>query len=794
MKKNISINISGIIFHIEEDAYEQLRDYLQSINRYFSNFDDSDEIIADIESRIAEIFLAKLSEEKQVITAEDVSSLISTMGNVSDFQAMEQDEPVDSSASSSSSSSSSGTYETETRRLYRDEKGKIVGGVCSGLAYYFNIDPVWIRLLMLILVLGYGVGILVYIVLWIVVPGKYDLPEQKSYKKMYRDPENRVLGGVSSGIASYFGVDTIIIRLLFVIFTIAGGTGILAYIVLWIVLPEARTISDKVRMKGDPVTLSNIESSVKKNLNIDEKKEEDTITKILLFPFRLIATVINGIGKVLGPILMFLVDAIRVIIGIFMVFLGVVLTFSFIVSTSVVFGLLQDGRWGSEVLRINDLGIPLDVISNSFPVLTVIAVGIAVIIPSVFVILLGISVIAKKIIFNATTGWTLLALFVISSIFLSINIPAIIYQFKEEGSYEVVNEYRLGDKTAVFKINEVGLDDYDGAGLRIVGSNDSLYRITTTYRSQGSTRKLAEENARMISYGINAEDSVFTFDSNIKFDEEAIFRGQRVFTNVYVPYGARFMMDNSLRYILRNSLYSYNYNRSELNQMVWTMDEEKGLVCLTCPEPEPEPEPTMDEGDSSSEGFSIIQPVSPFRELEVSGPAVVNIMRGDEFKILINEGSDEAWNETKMDQDNVRLRLEVGETNESLAFTITVPDLESIILAGSSRAIVTDLQQNFFRIVMEDNSSLIADIDVQEVEIELEDNATAELHGSGRDLDADIQGFSELNAFEYTVNTATIRARGKSKGEILSNGRVYLDKNMTSQVDVQGNAQIITED
>jgi hypothetical protein len=202
----------------------------------------------------------------------------------------------------------------------------------------------------------------------------------------------------------------------------------------------------------------------------------------------------------------------------------------------------------------------------------------------------------------------------------------------------------------------------------------------------------------------------------------------------------------------------------------------------------------MDEGDSSSEGFSIIQPVSPFRELEVSGPAVVNIMRGDEFKILINEGSDEAWNETKMDQDNVRLRLEVGETNESLAFTITVPDLESIILAGSSRAIVTDLQQNFFRIVMEDNSSLIADIDVQEVEIELEDNATAELHGSGRDLDADIQGFSELNAFEYTVNTATIRARGKSKGEILSNGRVYLDKNMTSQVDVQGNAQIITED
>ena len=170
MKKNISINISGIICHIEEDAYEKLRDYLQSINRYFSSFDDSDEIIADIESRIAEIFLSKLSEEKQVITAEDVETLISTMGNVSDFQAMEQDEPA-ADHSYSGSSSSSTSYETETKRLYRDEKRKIIGGVSSGLAYYFNIDPVWVRLLFLLLILGYGTGLLVYILLWIVMPG-----------------------------------------------------------------------------------------------------------------------------------------------------------------------------------------------------------------------------------------------------------------------------------------------------------------------------------------------------------------------------------------------------------------------------------------------------------------------------------------------------------------------------------------------------------------------------------------------------------------------------------------------
>ncbi len=92
MKKNISINISGIIFHIEEDGYESLRKYLDSINRYFGSFEDSSEILSDIESRIAEIFLSRLNEGKQVITLEDVNGLIATMGNVNDFKAAEEQE------------------------------------------------------------------------------------------------------------------------------------------------------------------------------------------------------------------------------------------------------------------------------------------------------------------------------------------------------------------------------------------------------------------------------------------------------------------------------------------------------------------------------------------------------------------------------------------------------------------------------------------------------------------------------------------------------------------------------
>lgn len=265
MKKNISINISGIIFHIEEDGYETLRQYLDSVNRYFASFEDSSEILADIESRIAELFLAKLNEGKQVITAEDVQALMATMGNVSDFKAAEEQEsaePSPAAAPASSGRSSSGGQSSS--RFERDIKRKVLGGVCAGIGHYFNIDPVWPRLFFALLVLGsYGGLVLLYIILWIVLPGNDKLDEQPSVKKMYRDPEQRVIGGVAAGIAAFFGLDLAIVRILFVVFGIFG-VGIITYIILWIVLPEARSITERMQMQGEPVTLSNIESTVKK--------------------------------------------------------------------------------------------------------------------------------------------------------------------------------------------------------------------------------------------------------------------------------------------------------------------------------------------------------------------------------------------------------------------------------------------------------------------------------------------------------------------------------------------------
>ena len=231
MKKTVSINIGGIIFHIEEDGYDRLKNYLDSVNSYFSSFEDSKEIISDIESRIAEIFLSKLAANRQTLNIIDVDELIATMGTTQDFDATLENEP-ESQATSQAETEEAPKKEKATgkaKRLYRDTKRKLIGGVSSGIAHYFGIDPLWIRLLFIALFINIffsglaGGTLLTYIILWIVVPANSKWEDDSRVKKLFRNPDERVLGGVSGGIAAYFGVDVAIVRLLFVLSIFLGG-------------------------------------------------------------------------------------------------------------------------------------------------------------------------------------------------------------------------------------------------------------------------------------------------------------------------------------------------------------------------------------------------------------------------------------------------------------------------------------------------------------------------------------------------------------------------------------------
>ena len=167
MKKTYTINISGTVFHIDDDAFEKLQKYLQMLNKHFGFAMEGQEIIQDIEARIAELFIEKTSNKLEVITNPMVDEVIARMGKPEDFM-----EPGEEEASEKKVSDIPFDDEQKMRRrLYRDGDNRVLGGVCSGMGAYFNIDVVILRVLFVLAVfLSVGAAPLVYIVLWIAVP------------------------------------------------------------------------------------------------------------------------------------------------------------------------------------------------------------------------------------------------------------------------------------------------------------------------------------------------------------------------------------------------------------------------------------------------------------------------------------------------------------------------------------------------------------------------------------------------------------------------------------------------
>lgn len=231
MKKIININFQGRIIPIEETAYDILKLYIESLRKYFAKEEGCEEIINDIESRIAELFSDRLKRNTPCITDEDVNSVIASIGRPEDLEEAEgaQDIPSSGASYSSTTGNATGTgsgagtnqaYQQASqgsngnKRLFRSDNDKIVGGVAAGLASYFGIDPSVMRILFVIFMFLGGSGFLLYIILWIVLPPRILVSNVR--KRLYRNPDNRMIGGVSGGIAAYFNIDVWIPRIIFI--------------------------------------------------------------------------------------------------------------------------------------------------------------------------------------------------------------------------------------------------------------------------------------------------------------------------------------------------------------------------------------------------------------------------------------------------------------------------------------------------------------------------------------------------------------------------------------------------
>lgn len=170
MNKTVNINLGGMFFHIDEDAYQKLTRYFDAIKRSLSNSNGQDEIIKDIEMRIAELITETHTNDKQVINIREVEEIITIMGQPEDYR-IEDD-----------GSAAEPTYNFDPskriKKLYRDTDHATIGGVCNGLGHYFGIQPMWIKLIFIILFFGYGIGLIPYIILWIVIPAAVTTAEK----------------------------------------------------------------------------------------------------------------------------------------------------------------------------------------------------------------------------------------------------------------------------------------------------------------------------------------------------------------------------------------------------------------------------------------------------------------------------------------------------------------------------------------------------------------------------------------------------------------------------------------
>jgi len=275
MKNTINISLGGIVFHIEEDAHQKLSAYLDAISKSMQGSEGQAEIMTDIEARIAEILQPKVTDFKQVISITDIEEVIGIMGNPEEFATGSAETKKEQTYSNTNER---GRYQYGQRRIFRDPDDKVLGGVCSGIAYHFGVDPIWIRL-------GFGLSIFL------------------------------------------------------------GGFGFLLYILLLIIIPKALTAAEKLEMRGEPVDVNNIRKIIEEDMQDFKKKAQDFGNNVKNWKTRhhgqqfgknfgdFLSSFFHGLGSLIGGI----VKGIFAFIGIILVIVlsCLLLTFAIALFTGI---------------------------------------------------------------------------------------------------------------------------------------------------------------------------------------------------------------------------------------------------------------------------------------------------------------------------------------------------------------------------------------------------------------------------------------------------------------------------
>lgn len=523
MKKTISTNISGLIFNIDEDAYQRLSQYMESIRRHFSTIEGHEDIIADIESRIAELLQRKITDQKQVASIADVNEIIAALG-----QPFEMDD--------------------EQTTNSKDQTG-----------------------------------------------GRAARP-----KRLFRDPDNKKLGGVAAGIAAYFAIDALWVRIIFVILFLSSGVGFFIYIALWIFIPEAFTTAEKLEMRGEPVNVATIEQSFKQefesvkgsfNTYASSAKEgfNRTGRKAGHAASRLndpVMQVIRGIARFFGILfgMLFFSLGILLILVLGSVFLG---WDEFGIFSDVELPLL-----GGEQLYNLLLAGPLSV------AIAPLALGAFIAIPLVMLVYGGLRLMIGehfKIpgLGNIATGlWiaSVVGLFYIGMT-LTVDMKEI-YFSEEEPKYFDNEKHKVLYFTATNGESE--RDDYNLAFFDqryyLTGKDEDMEisgrpyfyfepvmgqraYLETNRMARGKTNEKARERAAGIQFPLMISDSSLVVPTYFRFDAHTKIRNQRITLRINLPEGQLVSLDKSMRSVVSDGM-RYDMRERTDNGNLWVMTSE----------------------------------------------------------------------------------------------------------------------------------------------------------------------------------------------------------------------------
>ncbi|GAA4012916.1 hypothetical protein GCM10022408_27140 [Hymenobacter fastidiosus] len=871
MKKNISINLQGLIFHIEEDGYDVLSRYLAEVKAHFSGYRGHEEIVADIEGRIAELFAARTSATKQIITLDDVEAMVAKMGRVSDFQSADEAEEeeealaggpaayttyADGTGSAAPGNPAAPEADGQPRRLYRDMANRKIAGVAAGIARYFAVNPLWVRLGFLVALLtrpllrsifpfddgdfhfeGFdlgGVAFLVYVVLWIALPKRYDgVPanEDPTFRKLYRDTDTGKVGGVSAGLAAYFKVDVVAIRIAFLVLLFAGGSAIPIYIILWILLPEAKTVSEKMRMRGDAVTLSGIDTNVRNNAFTDEPGVAAGSGNRPLGMF------LEDLFRNLRPILNFIGSAIRIFAGALLILIGLALLVGFTIALAAGLGWIPE----SQNIQLGD--VPAHILLRGLPAWSIFAFYMAAVIPAISLLLSGIGLLLRRAVLTRTVGLSLLGLWLLSIIACSLAFARLSHDFQNEGEQVQVQRFPgLTAPTLFLDTRHVDRSNDQDVEIEFVPADSAqVLSVDKTFSAQGATEaEAARTAATSIGYTVRqANDSTLIFDDHFSFLPDATYRDQRLRLTVHLPRNKYFRISEDLSYWIGSQNFVNDQRPENPEEHLFRLRDNR-LECVDCT-PEELRDDDFDnnnnDADSTDDGLNIdtgngnmrvrinsgdengddvdvdidisesafsANPgdygtsrrrfnLSGFRQIEASGAYRVYVRQGPTFKVDV-AGNDKDLRNLRVDTNDDQLVIQPRRSfmagfsfsRKPVLVRVQMPDLRGLDLSGACQANVAGFSGQPLRVEQSGACNAVLSVQVPRLALDLSGACRTDLRGSATELKVDGSGACQINALNMPTRRAELELSGMSKARVRVADRLRADLSGASRVEYAG--------